>query len=125
VIVTKGGKNIHPEGIEEELIRSPYIKESLVLAKIHPRTKNEEIHAIIYPDFEIFDEYGRERDLIVDEKVIQSLIEESIEKVNKGLADYKRVRSFSIRDEEFPKTHTQKIKRYLFEEGGIEIDRAL
>ncbi len=121
VIVTKGGKNIHPEEIEEELLKSPYIKETLVLAKIHPRTKTEEIHAIIYPDFEILDEYALEKRLTISEKIIRGLLEEHIETMNKKLAEYKRVRSFSIREEEFPKTNTQKIKRYLFEEGGIEV----
>jgi long-chain acyl-CoA synthetase len=123
VIVTKGGKNIHPEEIEEKLIKSPHIKESLVLAKIHPRTKTEEIHAIICPDFETLDEYGREQNIVINEQEIRIIIEEHIKKINKGLAEYKRVRSFSIREEEFPKTNTQKIKRYLFEEGGIEINK--
>jgi long-chain acyl-CoA synthetase len=41
--------------------------------------------------------------------------------VNSVLSEYKRIRNFSVREEEFPKTTTQKIKRYLFEEGGIEI----
>jgi long-chain acyl-CoA synthetase len=121
VIVTKGGKNIHPEEIEEELIKSPFIKEALVLAKIHPRTRTEEIHAIVYPDLEALDEYGREKDLAINEQEIRVIVEGHIKKVNKGLAEYKRVRSLSIREEEFPKTNTQKIKRYLFEEGGIEI----
>ena len=42
-------------------------------------------------------------------------IKKEIEKINKKLADYKKIRTFSLRYEEFPKTTTQKIKRYLFE----------
>lgn len=121
VIVTKGGKNIYPEEIEEELLKSPFIKEVLVLARIHPKTKIEEIHAIIYPDFEFIDEWAKENDLEITDEKLEEILEKEIEKVNQKLADYKRVRSFSIREEEFPKTTTQKIKRYLFEEGGIEI----
>ena len=121
VIVTKGGKNIHPEELEEELIKSPYITEALVLAKIHPRTKAEEIHAMVYPDWEALDEYGRQHKLVINEQEIRIVVEAHIKRINKGLAEYKRIRSLSIREEEFPKTNTQKIKRYLFEEGGIEI----
>ena len=121
VIVTRGGKNIYPEEIEEELLKSPFIRETLVLAKIHSRTRTEEIHAIVYPDFEVLDEYAADKELTIDEKVIRQLIEQHIEKANVRLAEYKRVRSVSIREEEFPKTNTQKIKRYLFEEGGIEV----
>jgi long-chain acyl-CoA synthetase len=121
LIVTKGGKNISPEEIEEELLKSPFVKEALVLARIHPRTKNEEVHAILYPDFERMDEVALEKGSPLDEKGIRSLLEPQVEKVNAVLAEYKRIRSFSVREEEFPKTTTQKIKRYLFEAGGIEV----
>jgi long-chain acyl-CoA synthetase len=121
LIVTKGGKNISPEEIEEELLKSPFVKEALVLARIHPRTKNEEVHAILYPDFERMDEVALKKGSPLDEKGIRSLIEPQVEKVNAVLAEYKRIRSFSIREEEFPKTTTQKIKRYLFEAGGVEV----
>lgn len=120
LIVTRGGKNISPEEIEEKLLDCPFIKETLVLAKIHPRTRNEEVHAIIHPDRDALDRHGMERGVTIDEKMIRDLFEQHIEKVNRVLAEYKRIRSFSIREEEFPKTTTQKIKRYLFEEGGIE-----
>jgi long-chain acyl-CoA synthetase len=59
--------------------------------------------------------------MTLDEKGIRALIEPHVEKVNAVLAEYKRIGNFSIREEEFPKTTTQKIKRYLFEEGGIEV----
>ncbi len=121
VIVTKGGKNIYPEEIEEKLLLSPLIKECLVLARIHPRTKTEIIHAIIYPDYEEIDNRAKIEGVDPSEDIIKEWIEEEIEKVNQKLADYKKIKSFSLRDEEFPKTTTQKIKRYLFEEGGIEI----
>ena len=48
---------------------------------------------------------------------------EEIEMCCRGLADYKRVRSFSIREEEFPKTTTRKIKRFLFKEGTIQTEK--
>jgi len=84
------------------------------LARIHPRTKNEEVHAIIHPDFERMDEAALERGGALDEKGIRELLESHVERVNAVLAEYKRINSFSIREEEFPKTTTQKIKRYLF-----------
>ena len=121
LIVTKAGKNVIPEEIEERLLESPFVKEALVLARIHPRTKTEEIHAIIFPDFEALDEMGLARGGVFDEKDVRRMIEDHIRKVNGVLAEHKRVRHFSIRGEEFPKTTTQKIKRYLFEQGGVEV----
>ncbi|MCK4572545.1 hypothetical protein KAT89_06475, partial [candidate division WOR-3 bacterium] len=49
------------------------------------------------------------------------ILTEEIKKFNKELTDYKRVRRVKLRDEEFPKTTTSKIKRYLFEEEGLEV----
>ncbi|MEN3044958.1 MAG: AMP-binding protein [Candidatus Hydrothermales bacterium] len=121
VIVTKGGKNIYPEEIEEKLLESSIIKECLVLAKIHPKTKTEILHAIIYPDYEEIDNRAKQMNVDVTEDLINDWVSKEIEEVNKKLAEYKKVKSFSLRDEEFPKTTTQKIKRYLFEEGGVEI----
>ncbi len=71
VIVTRGGKNIHPEEIEEELLKSPYIRKRLCW-EIHPRTKNEEVHAIVYTDCEKLDEYAIEKGLTIDEKISSS-----------------------------------------------------
>ena len=121
LIVTKGGKKISPEEIEEELLKSPFVKETIVVERSHPRTKTEEIHAIIHPDFEALDRYGKEKGITISDRVIQELLGQHVNKVNSVLSEYKRIRNFSVREEEFPKTTTQKIKRYLFEEGGIEI----
>jgi long-chain acyl-CoA synthetase len=38
-----------------------------------------------------------------------------VQKACNGLADYKRVRKFTIREDEFPKTTTRKIKRFAVE----------
>jgi long-chain acyl-CoA synthetase len=120
LIVTRGGKKISPEEIEEELIKSPFVRETVVVARNHPRTRAEEIHAIIHPDFEALDRYGKEKGITISDRVIQELLGQHVTKVNSVLSEYKRIRNFSVREEEFPKTTTQKIKRYLFEEGGIE-----
>jgi long-chain acyl-CoA synthetase len=119
--VTRCGKKISPEEIEEELLKSPFVHETIVVARSHPRTKTEEIHAIIHPDFEALDRYGKEKGITISDRVIQELLGQHMNKVNSLLSQYKRIRNFSVREEEFPKTTTQKIKRYLFEEGGIEI----
>jgi long-chain acyl-CoA synthetase len=114
LIVTKGGKKISPEEIEEELLKSPFVKETIVVGRSHPRTKTEEIHAIIHPDFEALNRLGKERGIPITNRAIQELLEQHVDQVNGVLAEYKRVRHFSIREEEFPKTTTNKIRRYLF-----------
>ena len=110
----QGGKKISPEEIEGELLKSPFVRETIVVGRNHPRTKTEEIHAIIFPDFEALDRYRKERGITLTNPTIRELLGQHVDKVNDRLAEYKRVRQFSIREEEFPKTTTNKIRRYLF-----------
>ncbi len=121
VIVTRGGKNIYPEEIEAHLSQSPYIAEILVLMGIHPVSKDEELQAIVYPDYDALDAYAQEHGKELTEEDIYKIIEQEIERLSKDLAPYKRPRRFTIREEEFPKTTTRKIKRYLFEKPYKEL----
>lgn len=122
VIVTKGGKNIYPEEIETHLAQSPLIAEILVLMGIHPVSKEEELQAIVYPDYEYLESYALEHKLQLTEEKVYKLIENEIKRLSKDLAPYKRPKRFTIREEEFPKTTTRKIKRYLFEKPLHEVD---
>jgi long-chain acyl-CoA synthetase len=123
VIVTQAGKNIYPEGVEQELLSSDYIEEVLVVGRINPETGREEVHAIVYPTWETIDRYTEEKGIKQTENWRNSFFKEEIEKCCRDLADYKRVKSFSIREEEFPKTTTKKIKRFLFQESTIQTEK--
>lgn len=124
VIVTPGGKNIFPEEVESVLLQSPFIEEVLVVRGANPVTGGEEVQAIVYPNFEELDLYFREKkNSSPTEKDIEDKIREEIEKYSAQLAEYKRPKRFKLRDEEFPKTTTRKIKRYLFEEKSVPISK--
>ncbi len=124
VIVTPGGKNIYPEEVENVLLQSPYIEEVLVLRGANPETGAEEVQAIVYPNFEALDEYFKSQGIEhPTEKQVYEKIREEIETYSRQLAEYKRPRRFTLRDEEFPKTTTRKIKRYLFEQTGVPISK--
>jgi len=45
---------------------------------------------------------------------VHNLIKSEIQTFQKELADYKRIRTFRVVDEEFQKTSTKKIKRFLY-----------
>jgi long-chain acyl-CoA synthetase len=122
LIVSRAGKNIYPEEVEGELVMSEFIEEVLVAGRINPETKREEVHAIIYPNWESLDMHSKAEGVDQTETWIQSFFKKEIEKRCKNLADFKRVKSFSIREEEFPKTTTKKIKRFLFQEDTIKTE---
>lgn len=107
VIISKNGKNIFPEEIESLLSQSPYVAESLVSGDDGQRD-NVILTATIYPDMNAVKELlGPDP----DEGAIQTLLEEEVEKVNRQLVSYKRIRRVVYRDTEFEKTTSKKIRR--------------
>jgi long-chain acyl-CoA synthetase len=111
VIVTQNGKNIYPEEIELLINTYPFVIESMVYGVIEEGSKEEYITAAVYPDVEaIAAEFGNSDPQFVEEKV-----REMIKEVNSRLVDYKKIRDVKIRNEEFVKTTTSKIKRYVDE----------
>ncbi len=113
VIVTQNGKNIYPEEIEMILDKVDEIKESMIYGK-KPETNSKKdekeliITARIIPDYEVIEElYGK---MSADE--IYNLIWKRIKEVNKKLTSYKAIKCLEIKEGEFEKTSTMKIKRY-------------
>lgn len=115
LIVTPNGKNVYPEEVENELLKSPFIAEAMVYGhKVAPLA--EEVHAIIYPNQEEIDDFANKRNkgpmTVAD---VEALIRSEVQNACNGLADYKKVRKFTLREDEFPKTTTRKIKRFAVE----------
>jgi long-chain acyl-CoA synthetase len=115
LIVTPNGKNVYPEEVENELLKSRFIAEVMVYGH-RVGTASEEIHAIIYPEQEALDTQCRaDGNCPMSEADVEALLRIEVQNACKGLADYKRVRKFTIREDEFPKTTTRKIKRFAVE----------
>lgn len=115
LIVTANGKNVYPEEVENEMLNSPFIAEIMVYGHKVDKT-SEEVHAIIYPDQEALDAHaaatGSES---VAPREVEAIIRREILERGKNLADYKRIKRFTLREDEFPKTTTRKIKRFVVE----------
>ena len=107
VIVTKNGKNIFPEEIEQLLLESPFIEEVVVYGALNKGDGDILVKAEIYPDFEEVEEKLGNR----GSEEVKALIKDEIEKVNDIMPVYKRVKRFKIRNTEFEKTTTRKIRR--------------
>jgi len=73
IIVTQTGKNIYPEEIEEKLIKSEWIKEVLIVPRIDPETKKEQICAIIHPNYELLEQHSISKGITLAEQDIQSI----------------------------------------------------
>jgi long-chain acyl-CoA synthetase len=112
LIVTPNGRNVYPEEVEREILKSPYVAEVVVYPhKTGPVT--EKIRAMIYPDPEALKDYSAKngRPPLKDAEV-ETLLKTEVSRLCEQLAAYKRVRKIVVRQEEFPKTTTRKIKRF-------------
>lgn len=115
MIVTAGGKNVYPEEIEEMINNHPAVLESIVLGvPISKDNAGENIYAIIVPNYEYLDSLEKIQGFKNTPEHIEKIIGKHIREINNEMAAYKRIRGFQIREEEFPKTSTKKIKRFLF-----------
>lgn len=108
VIVTSNGKNIFPEELETYLARTPYVAESVVVGYMNPKKRDYDIVAIIRPDMERFTEdYGTR----YTKDQLETEMKKAISEVNGIVQSYKRIETFLLREEEFPKNTSRKIKR--------------
>lgn len=105
VIILSNGKNVFPEELEEHLSHSELIKESVVIGR--PDDKGEvAITALIFPDYERFE--GK------SEEEIESAIKDEVNNINRSLPSFKHMSAVEVRKEEFEKTTSKKIKRFLY-----------
>jgi long-chain acyl-CoA synthetase len=124
IIVTSGGKNIAPQPIEAQLQTSSYIEQIMIIGE-----KRNYISALIVPNFEMFRvELGLDEqspppttDKIAEHPEVFKIIDSEIQRLSTDLAQFERVRKFSLLGNEFciesgELTPSLKIKRgYILE----------
>lgn len=98
LIILANGENVSPEELENQLSRCGLVKEILV------REKDKVIEAEIFPDYE----YAKKKHV----KDIQGKLQELVDGFNRDMPVYKRIYSLIVRETEFEKTPSKKIKRF-------------
>lgn len=97
LIITKNGENVSPEELENKIGSARLVQEILV------READGMIEAEIFPDLE----YAAKKEI---ENVPENL-QKIIDDYNKEAPSYKKVYRLKVRDTEFEKTPSKKIKR--------------
>ena len=107
VIVLSSGKNIYPEEIEEQYLKSAYIKEICLVPQTSDRAGAavEGLLALVLPDLDVFRAKGLTN--------IAETIRWDMENVGRDLPTYKRPTGLRIVKEGFPRTRLGKIQRHL------------
>ncbi len=120
---TSGGKYIAPTPIENMFLASKYIDQFVLIGD-----RRMFLSALVVPDFEALKEYADanrisykdEKDL-VDKKQVYEMLEKEMQKFQKNLANFERVRKFAVLDKPFSIesgeiTPSLKVKRKVIEE---------
>ena len=109
VIVTGNGKNVYPEEIENEINKLELVKESLVFGE--NEGEDTVVSAVVKLDEEyIKKSYGNKRP---DDMKLREIIFEKVKEINRKMVSYKAVKKIIIKKDDFIKTTTMKIKRFL------------
>lgn len=123
LFVSSGGKNIAPQPIENLFLSSKYIEQLMLIGD-----RRMYLTALIVPDFDALKEYADAHHLphtgpsdLVRLPQINELIEQDIDEIQKDLANFERVRRFTLLDRQFTVeegelTPTQKVRRAVVEQ---------
>ncbi|MCH5343592.1 MAG: AMP-binding protein [Acetatifactor sp.] len=98
LIITKNGENVSPEELENKLSEQRLVQEILV------RESEGVIEAEIFPDYE----YVKKKKI----SDVQAALQKLIDQYNQGAPAYKKIYRLKVRETEFEKTPSKKIKRF-------------
>jgi long-chain acyl-CoA synthetase len=112
VIVASNGKNVFPEELEDQVNAIPFVLESAVYGA-KSANGDEEICVMVVPNAETFLEHADKTRKQVTREWIENVLDQEIRALNRKLPLYKQIRRVRIKDSEFEKTTSMKIKRYL------------
>lgn len=100
LIVTEGGKNVQPEGVEEAYLESPFIREIGVLQK------DGRLVALIVPEPGEVRQRGE----------VGEAIREAVSERSRHLPSYQRISDYAITREPLEYTQLGKLRRHILEE---------
>lgn len=117
---TSNGKYIAPQALESRLGEDKYIEQVAVIGD-----QRKYVTAIIIPAFEALKEYARRKhikfknvDELIQNSEIKKLIAERIERLQKGFANFEKIKRFTLLPKEFTieageLTNTLKLRRRI------------
>lgn len=108
VIITKNGKNIYPEEIESRLYGNKLVADAIIIGA--SGAEDVFVKAKIRPNLDAVKEALQVA--VPTKEEVYELMKNAVSEINNKLPSYKRIKGFIVRDKEFEKTTTQKIKRF-------------
>jgi long-chain acyl-CoA synthetase len=129
ILVTAGGKNVAPQNVENELKRSKYVSQAVVVGDRRPY-----VAALVTLNLEEVARWARARGIDLDESElardprVRALVEDVVDQANRELSRFEQVKRFVVLPREFSPaedevTPTLKLRRRVIERNfAAEID---
>lgn len=103
ILVTSGGKNIAPQGIENKLVTRKYIEQAMVVGD-----RRKYCTAVIVPAFEILEKWAKDNDIsysslsdLAKMPQVREFVKKNVEEVNNDLASYESIKDFYLTEASF------------------------
>lgn len=136
IIVLSNGKNVAPQPIESELVRSPFIDQILVLG-----SERKNLAALIVPNLDALKEWADDNGVATESSPlpvgalckraeVQQLFQGELRERLTDFADFEQVRRFALMEKEFTlendeMTPTLKLKRNVITQRYADVIEAL
>ena len=98
ILVTSAGKNVAPAPLENSMVNSPYIEQSVVIGD-----KRNFISALIVPSFEAVENYLKDQgksvsgnEAMAEDPIVNSLIRKEVSSAMERFSNYERVKEFAL-----------------------------
>jgi long-chain acyl-CoA synthetase len=123
MFVSSGGKNIAPQPIENMFLSNKFIEQFMLIGD-----RRMYLTALIVPDFDALKEFADSRQIpyrdnadLAAHPQVNELLEREITAIQKDLANYERVRKFTLLEKQFSieegeLTPSQKVRRKVVEQ---------
>ncbi|MBI5707131.1 MAG: long-chain fatty acid--CoA ligase [Armatimonadetes bacterium] len=128
LLILANGKNVAPQPIENRLKESPWIQEAVLFGD-----GKEYVFGLIVPNFERlaakYKDEGRafaNNHAMAEDEAVKALLKDEISGINKGLADFEKVKRYALVDASFSVetgelTPSLKVKRKVVKEKFAEV----
>lgn len=124
-IVLSSGEKVYPDEVEGYFVENALVRDICVLGRT-PAGKQAQVCAVVYPDPATLRKRSQETGEPLTPETIRDWVEEDVNRVQAGIASYKRIDQVILADSPLPRTELRKVRRGLIDaDAKFDLERLL